>query len=105
MPLLPPRGQGNRPDLGVVQETEACNEVELSRQRTSGTPASPAADRRHDWDVHVCVGGFLSAVGFSEHNAATAWWLALVVGLVVTGLTAVTGFTDWIGITWGTPLW
>ena len=47
----------------------------------------------------------LSAVGVSEANMATAWWLALIVGLIVTGATAVTGFVDWLGITWGTPLW
>ena len=30
----------------------------------------------------------LSVLGVSEGNTATAWWLALVVGLVVTGPTA-----------------
>jgi hypothetical protein len=29
----------------------------------------------------------------------------LIVGLVVTGPTAVTGLIDWLGITWGSPLW
>ena len=36
---------------------------------------------------------------------ATAWWLALVVGLVVTAPTALTGLIDWLTITWGSPLW
>jgi uncharacterized membrane protein len=49
--------------------------------------------------------GLLSALGVSERNMATAWWLALVVGLVVTGPTALTGLIDWLGITWGSPLW
>jgi uncharacterized membrane protein len=49
--------------------------------------------------------GVLSAFGVTERNTATAWWLALVIGLVVTGPTALTGFIDWLGITWGTPLW
>src|SRR5215204_4673485 len=49
--------------------------------------------------------GLLSALGVSEHNTATAWWLALVVGLVVTGPTALAGFVDWLGMTWGSPLW
>jgi uncharacterized membrane protein len=49
--------------------------------------------------------GVLSVLGVSEHNTATAWWLALVVGLVVTGATALTGLIDWLGITWGSPLW
>jgi uncharacterized membrane protein len=51
------------------------------------------------------VFGVLSVLGVSDGNTATAWWLALVVGLVVTVPTALTGFVDWLGITWGTPLW
>jgi uncharacterized membrane protein len=49
--------------------------------------------------------GVLSALGVSDRNTATAWWLALIVGLVVTGPTALTGLVDWLGITWGSPLW
>lgn len=49
--------------------------------------------------------GLLGALGLSEENMATGWWLALVVGLSLTGPTALTGFADWLGITWGTPLW
>jgi uncharacterized membrane protein len=49
--------------------------------------------------------GVLSVLGVTERNTATAWWLALVIGLVVTGPTALAGFIDWLGITWGTPLW
>ena len=40
----------------------------------------------------------LSRLGVSEHNTATAWWLALVAGLVVTLPTAITGFADWLDI-------
>lgn len=49
--------------------------------------------------------GVLGAVGVSEGNMATAWWLALVVGLVVTGPTAITGLVDWLGIERGSELW
>jgi uncharacterized membrane protein len=49
--------------------------------------------------------GLLSVLGVSDHNTATAWWLALVVALVVTVPTALAGFVDWLGINWGTPLW
>jgi uncharacterized membrane protein len=49
--------------------------------------------------------GVLSALGVSEENLTTAWWLALVLGLVVTVPTALTGFVDWLGISWGTPVW
>ena len=47
----------------------------------------------------------LSRLGVSEHNTATAWWLALIAGLIVSGPTALTGFVDWLEITPGTPLW
>jgi uncharacterized membrane protein len=49
--------------------------------------------------------GVLGALGLSEENMAKAWWLALVVGLVVTGPTALTGLADWLGIEWGSELW
>jgi uncharacterized membrane protein len=51
------------------------------------------------------VAGVLGALGVTERNMATAWWLALVIGLVVTVPTALTGLVDWLTITWGTPLW
>ncbi len=47
----------------------------------------------------------LSRLGISEHNMATAWWLALVAGLIVSAPTALAGFVDWLDISTGTPLW
>jgi uncharacterized membrane protein len=47
----------------------------------------------------------LSALGVSEGNTAHAWWLALLVGLIITVPTALTGFVDWLSIESGTPLW
>jgi uncharacterized membrane protein len=47
----------------------------------------------------------LSRLGVSEHNTATAWWLALITGLVLTVPTAIAGFADWLYIESGTPLW
>jgi uncharacterized membrane protein len=38
----------------------------------------------------------LSRLGVSEHNTATAWWLALITGLALTVPTAITGFADWL---------
>jgi uncharacterized membrane protein len=49
--------------------------------------------------------GVLAYVGVSEENLTKAWWLALLVGLGSTALTALTGLADWLGITWRTPLW
>jgi uncharacterized membrane protein len=47
----------------------------------------------------------LSRLGVSDENLATAWWLALVGGLIVTVPTALTGFADWLTIPRGTALW
>jgi uncharacterized membrane protein len=51
------------------------------------------------------IAAVLSKLGVAEHSFAQAWWLALVVGLAVTVLTALTGFFDWLTITWGSELW
>lgn len=51
------------------------------------------------------VAAVLSKVGVAEHTFAQAWWLALVVGLVTTVFTALTGLVDWLQITWGSELW
>jgi uncharacterized membrane protein len=46
-----------------------------------------------------------SVVGVAHKPAAHGWWLALVIGLISTGLTATTGFADWLTIEWRSPLW
>lgn len=74
-----------------------------------GLPGHPLHPPLTDATIGIYTGatafGVLSAVGVSERNMATAWWLALVAGLIVTGPTAITGLIDWIGITRGSPLW
>ncbi|HET7856195.1 MAG TPA: DUF2231 domain-containing protein [Gaiellaceae bacterium] len=47
----------------------------------------------------------VSWLGVSDANTATAWWLALITGLVITVPTALAGFADWLEISRGTPLW
>ena len=51
------------------------------------------------------VAAVLSKLGVAEHGLAKGWWLALVVGLISTALTATTGFFDWLTISWGSELW
>ena len=50
------------------------------------------------------VSAVLSTLGVAEDGFAQAWWLALVVGLVFTVPTALTGLLDWLKIASGTPL-
>ncbi len=47
----------------------------------------------------------LSTLGISERNTAIAWWLALVLGLVVSVPTAVTGVIEWFSIPQGSEFW
>lgn len=51
------------------------------------------------------VAAILSAAGVAEEGFAQAWWLALLVGAISSGLTVATGFLDWLTISRGTPLW
>jgi uncharacterized membrane protein len=47
----------------------------------------------------------LSKLGIAEHALAQAWWLALLVALVITVPTALTGLADWLLIRSRGDLW
>ena len=74
-----------------------------------GFPGHPLHPPLTDATIGLYTGAtafaVLSKLGVSEENLATAWWLALVAGLVVTVPTALTGLADWLLISRGTPLW
>lgn len=50
------------------------------------------------------VAAVLSKLGISDHNFATAWWLALVVAIVFSTATVAAGVADWLVISPGTEL-
>jgi uncharacterized membrane protein len=74
-----------------------------------GFPGHPLHPPLTDVTIGLYTGAaafaVLSALGLSESNLATAWWLALLGGLIVTVPTALTGLLDWLDISRGTPLW
>jgi uncharacterized membrane protein len=74
-----------------------------------GTPGHPLHPPLTDLTIGAysaaTVFAVLGMVGVSEGNMATAWWLSLVLGLVVTVPTALTGLADWLTIPRGTELW
>jgi uncharacterized membrane protein len=74
-----------------------------------GLPGHPLHPPLTDATIGIYTGatvlGVLAAAGLSEENTTKAWWLLLVIGLIVTGPTALTGLADWLTITWRTPLW
>lgn len=51
------------------------------------------------------VAAIVSKAGIASHGFATAWWLALVIGLISSALTVTSGVLDWLNITWGSELW
>jgi uncharacterized membrane protein len=51
------------------------------------------------------IASIVDVTGLADRNAAYAWWIALVVGLVSTLLTATTGFIEWIELEWGSSVW
>ena len=55
------------------------------------------------WTFAV-IAAVLSALGVVEEGMAQAWWVAVVAGLVVSAVTATTGWIDWFRIEPGTPL-
>ena len=74
-----------------------------------GLPGHPLHPPFTDAAVGIYTGAtvcaVLSVLGVSDGNTAVAWWLLLIVGLIVTVPTALTGLVDWLGISRGTPLW
>ena len=48
---------------------------------------------------------FADVLGFSDHAAASGWWLALLFGLVLTVPTALSGLADWLRLPWGSAMW
>ncbi len=73
-----------------------------------GTPGHPVHPPLTDATIGVytfaTIAAVLSALGIAEESAAKGWALALVVGLVLSGPTSITGLIDWLKISSGTPL-
>ena len=65
----------------------------------------PLTDATIGTYTFATIAGFLEVVGITERNGAIGWWLGLVVGLIVSAPTALTGLADWLTITWRSELW
>ena len=74
-----------------------------------GTPGHPLhpplTDATLGTYAFATVAAVMSKVGISENEAAKGWTLALIVGLLFTAPTAITGFLDWLQIERKTALW
>ena len=73
-----------------------------------GTPGHPLHPPLTDATIGVytfaTIAAVLSKLGIAEESAAKGWALALVVGLVLSAPTSLTGLIDWLKIAPGTPL-
>ena len=65
----------------------------------------PLTDATSGTYTFATIAAVLSKVGIAEQEAAQGWTLALIVGLIITAPTAITGFADWLQIARSTPLW
>jgi hypothetical protein len=67
-----------------------------------GLPGHPSHPPLTDATIGIytfaTVAAVLNKLGIAEEALAQAWWLALVVGLIVNAPTAVTGIVDWFDI-------
>src|ERR671915_1079422 len=50
------------------------------------------------------IAAVLSQLGVAEEQFAHGWWLALIVGLILSAVTAAAGWIDYFSISPGTPL-
>jgi uncharacterized membrane protein len=64
----------------------------------------PLTDATIGTYTFATIAAVLSALGIAEDAAAKGWALALVIGLVVSAATSLTGLLDWLQIASGTPL-
>lgn len=73
-----------------------------------GLPGHPVHPPLTDATIGIytfaTIAAVLSALGIAEDAAAKGWALALVIGLVVSVATALTGLLDWLKLPGGTPL-
>jgi uncharacterized membrane protein len=65
-----------------------------------GLPGHPIHPPLTDATVGIytfaTIAAFMDVVGITHSNGAYGWWIALVVGLIATVFTALTGFADWL---------
>ena len=73
-----------------------------------GLPGHPVHPPLTDATIGIytfaTIAALLSVLGIAEDAAANGWALGLVIGLVVSAPTAVTGLLDWRRLPGGTPL-
>ncbi len=74
-----------------------------------GLPGHPSHPPLTDLTIgayaFASIAAIVSKAGLASAGFATAWWLALVVAIISSAFTVITGVADWLTITWGSALW
>ena len=74
-----------------------------------GLPGHPLHPPLNDTVIGAYTFAVIAAItdilDISDAAATHGWWLAMIVGLVMTVPTAITGIADWLTIESRTPLW
>jgi uncharacterized membrane protein len=79
------------------------------RYLVQGLPGHPLHPPLTDATIGIYTFATLAALtdvlSITNTAGAQGWWLALLLGLITTVFTALTGLADWLTITWGSELW
>jgi uncharacterized membrane protein len=79
------------------------------RYLVHGLPGHPLHPPLTDATIGIYTFATLAALtdvlSITNRAGAEGWWLALLLGLGTTVLTALTGLADWLTLTWGSELW
>jgi uncharacterized membrane protein len=79
------------------------------RYLVQGLPGHPLHPPLTDATIGIYTFATLAALtdvlSITNRAGAEGWWLALLLGLGTTVLTALTGLADWLTLTWGSELW
>jgi uncharacterized membrane protein len=79
------------------------------RYLVQGLPGHPLHPPLTDATIGIYTFATLAALtdvlSITNTAGAEGWWLALLLGLIATVLTALTGLADWLTLTWGSELW
>jgi uncharacterized membrane protein len=65
----------------------------------------PLTDATIGTYTFATVAALAEVLGITQNAGAYGWWIALILGLIFTVPTALTGFADWLTIQWRSDLW
>jgi uncharacterized membrane protein len=65
----------------------------------------PLADATIGIYTFATIAALIDVVGITSRSGAYGWWIALVIGLITTVFSALTGLVEWLALQWGSQIW